>query len=252
MSAPTVQELATEATLIFRGTVLRPGATTMATVPASDSLAVVRVDEVLESPGSLADLTGAEVTVQFSDASPGADSEAIFFTRPWLYGDSVAVIEIGREDVGGRRTEAAGDVQEQVTEVTRDKPDRALRGRLGGAGAVVAGTVINTRAPVPLTGRVTEHDPGLQVAVIAVESVELGELAGPTVEVAFHSSVDVMYFRSPKLQVGKEGIWLLRRAQATGAADVPAEWTCFDPEDELPKAQIGRVRGIVEAIRGDG
>ena len=196
-------------------------------------------------------MTGKEVTIQFSSSPPTQTPlQAIFFTRPWLYGDSIAVLEIGRQDVA---EDQAGDedagTRQEITEVVDRKPDTALQGRLAEAQAVVTGRVINTRPSHGLGQRVTEHDPGLQVAVVAIESVEMGDLSQPTVDVLFAASNDVMWFRSPKLLVGREGIWLLHRGGLSGAAAVPAAaWTCLDPGDELPKDQIDRVRGNVDAI----
>ena len=50
MTALPLQELASQATLIFRGTVERLNATTMSAVPVTENTAVVRVDEVFEAP----------------------------------------------------------------------------------------------------------------------------------------------------------------------------------------------------------
>jgi hypothetical protein len=249
MTELSLQELAAQASLIFRGTVARLNAATMDAVPVTDSIAIVRVDEVLEAPASLANLSGNEITIQFS-ASPPEPTPApmIFFTRPWLYGDSIAVVEIGRREVG--EGEAADRTAREIVDVTGRRPDQALQDRLNQADAVVAGSVINNRPPSGILQRVTEHDPGLQIAVIAVESVELGELPQPTVDVLYASSRDVMWFQSPKLDVGREGIWLLHRGETRGAVAMPAAaWSCLDPLDELPRDQMDRVRGVIQEIR---
>ena len=248
MTELSLQELATQATLVFRGTVEQLGATTMDAVAVAENIAIVRVDEVLEAPESLASLSGTDITIQFR-ASPPTQTpvKMIFFTRPWLYGDSIAVLELGRREIG--EGPAADSLAQEITDVTQRKPDQALQDRLNEADAVVAGRVINNRPPSGISQRVTEHDPGLQIAVVAVESVELGDVPQPTVEVLFASSRDVMWFQSPKLDVGREGIWLLHRGGPPGAVAAPtAAWTCLDPLDELPKEQMSRVRGAIEQI----
>jgi hypothetical protein len=248
MTELSLQELATQAPLVFRGTIEQLGATTMDAVELGENIAIVRVDEVLEAPESLAGLSGQEITIQFS-ASPPAQTpvQMIFFTRPWLYGDSIAVLELGRREVG--EGQAADRIAQEITDVTERKPDQALQDRLNEADAVVAGRVINNLPPSGILQRVTEHDPGLQIAVVAVESVELGDVPQPTVDVLFASSRDVMWFQSPKLYVGREGIWLLHRGGAARAvAASAAAWTCLDPLDELPKEQISRVRVAIEQI----
>jgi hypothetical protein len=240
--------LASQANLVFRGTVEQLSATTMDAVAVAENIAIVRVDEILAAPESLTGLSGQKITIQFS-ASPPAQTPAqmIFFTRPWLYGDSIAVLELGRREVG--EGQAASRIAQEITDVTERKPDQALQDRLNEADAVVAGRVINNLPSGGISQRVTEHDPGLQIAVVAVESVELGDVPQPTVDVLYASSRDVMWFQSPKLDVGREGIWLLHRGGAPGAVAAPAAaWTCLDPLDELPKEQMSRVRGAVEQI----
>jgi hypothetical protein len=98
-----------------------------------------------------------------------------------------------------------------------------------------------------MTPRATEHDPGWQEAVVAIESVELGSFPQPIVSVLFASSMDVMWFQAPKLHVGREGVWLLHRGEAPGLP--AAAWACVHPQDEFPKEQLGRVRELIAAIR---
>ena len=146
MTELSLQELATQATLVFRGTVEQLGATTMDAVAVAENIAIVRVDEVLEAPESLASLSGTDITIQFS-ASPPTQTRVkmIFFTRPWLYGDSIAVLELGRREIG--EGPAADSLAQEITDVTQRKPDQALQDRLNEADAVVAGRVINNRLP---------------------------------------------------------------------------------------------------------
>jgi hypothetical protein len=249
MTAVPLPELAAQATFIFRGTVERLNASTMAPVAVSESTAVVNVDEVIQAPAALGDLTGRQVTIQFGESPPTpAGRQAIFFTRPWLYGDSIAVVEVGRRQIGARATKAEiTGARQEVADVTERKPDQELQRHIGEADGVVAGRVVNTQPAAGMIPRVSEHDPGWQEAVVAVESVEMGDLPQPTVTVLFASSMDVMWFQAPKLHVGSEGVWVLHRGEAAG---VPAAaWACVHPEDELPKEQLGRVRGVIAAIR---
>src|SRR5438067_6103135 len=147
MATQGPDDLVRESRLIFRGTVERLNAATMPAVPVTESTAVVKVDEVLQAPAALGDLTGQEITVQLAGPQPTRTrQQAVFFTNPWLYGDSLAVQEVGRQEVG--RREAGADLarlREQVAEVTGRLPDEALQRRLSEADLVVAGTVLNNR-----------------------------------------------------------------------------------------------------------
>ncbi len=249
MTTLPVHELATRSAFIFRATVQRLNASTLTAISATENEAVVRVDEVFDAPAVLGDLTGKEITIQLAAPAPaGTSKQAIFYARPWLYGESIAVQEVGRTEIGPRVTKAnIADTRREFMAMIEEQSDQPLKARLSEAGAVVVGRVVNTRPATAPSPRVTEHDPGWQEAVIAVESVEMGDSSGQTVDVLFAGSMDVMWFRAPKLQVGREGIWLLRRGGPSGVT--AAAWTCLDPLDELPKEQLSRVRELIATVR---
>ena len=107
-----MDQLIRQSTFIFVGTVQGLNATTMKSVKPSDATAVVRLDKLIEAPGAPPDLAGKSITVQLHQ--PGAlrvGQQATFFTKGWLLGNSMAVIELGHslEAAGGAiRTGAGG------------------------------------------------------------------------------------------------------------------------------------------------
>lgn len=236
--AEGMENLIRHATFVFVGTVTRTNATTMAEVPASDSTAVVRVDEIIEAPGAPPDLVGQEITMQL--ATPGSVKEgqkATFFTKGWLMGESIAVIEVGRS-TGLESSQAREQVQG-----TRDKvATEALQEEINSAEAVVAGTVSAVHASaVPHIG--SEHDPDWYGAEIAIDSVEKGHLAGHTVTVLFPNSDDVMWASAPKFKQGQQGIWLLHRNQ-TKLPGVKDQYTALEPLDFQDRGQLERIRAL--------
>src|SRR5215472_904845 len=93
----TVEELVRRSPLIFRGTIQQLHAATMSVVPVDDATAVVHVERVLDAPSTLADPTGRDITVQLRATDGAAVRQgAIFFTTSWLYGESLAVVEVSR------------------------------------------------------------------------------------------------------------------------------------------------------------
>jgi hypothetical protein len=246
MATPSIEDLARQSRLIFRGTVERLGAATMAAVPITDGTAVVKVDEVFQAPAALGDLTGKEITVQLGEARRAQEGEeGLFFTNPWLYGEGIAVQEVDHRPVGRE----AARVRRSVAAAVDGLPDEALSRRLADAEAVVAGTVHNNRpAAVGAPPRLTEHDPQWWEAMIAVESVEKGTVPQPTVTVLFANSMDVMWFQAPKLRVGQRGVWLLHRAERqTGLAIPTPGYIVLDPLDAHPVAELDRIRRLIGA-----
>ena len=194
---------------IFVGTVQKTNATTMPLVPASDRTAVVRIEEVLTAPKTLADYTGHDVTVQLRDGSSvKAGDRLAFFTNGGMFGASVALVEVGHVEAG-RDTQ---DLRRQIAQAFQEKDDEELRKRIAKASLIVVGKVLRT-GPAKLSERqpVTEHDPQWQEAEVGIEVVQKGLYSARSVSVLFAGSTDMMWFQAPNLKEGQDGIWLLHK-----------------------------------------
>jgi hypothetical protein len=231
---------------IFVGTVQKINASTMLMVPASDRTVVVRVEDVIYTPKTFTNLAGKDVTVQLSEPnSVAAGQRLAFFTNGGLFGDSVALVEVGHRD-------AAKDSQElrrQIAQAQQDKDDNALQRRIASAALVVSGRVLKTGTPKfserqPLT----EHDPQFLEAEIGVDAIEKGQLSARTVSVLFASSLDVMWFSSPKLKEGQEGIFLLHKDTVKWPG-IKDRYLAVDPLDFQPKDQLERIRRLAKVAR---
>lgn len=234
------EELTRTAQFIFRGTIQKVDASNLDIVQADSDTAVVRVDEVLKATPSLGDFTGREITVKLAqpgDATLG--EQAVFFTNGWLYGTTLAVIEVGR--LHGDAALLRG----QVAAAVHQAADEGLRGRLAGAALVVAGRVVETR-PAAVVGEVgegAEHDPQWWEAVVQVDTVFKGKPAGQRVTFFFPASQDVVWVEAPKPAVGSDGIWLLYRDQLPELG-LPG-YTALKPWNLLPRGQAERVRRLL-------
>ncbi len=240
----TEENLTRQATFIFKGTVVKLNATTMSAVRASESTAVVRIDEVIDAPGAPPDLPGKEITVQLREpGSVRAGQQMFFFTKGWLLGNSMAVIEVGRV---AATVEAQG-VSEQIKTTRRKMADEKLQDALATTETVIVGRVINVRpSEIPHIG--SEHDPDWYQATILVESVLKGQLPGREVTLLFPHSDDVMWRDSPKFTEGEQGIWLLHRNQAR-LPGIENRYTVLNPLDFRPREELNRVQRIVKAIQ---
>lgn len=228
-------------------------------VPVTDATAIVKVEEVILAPQVLGDLTGKDITVQLRAPQTGDQGQhAVFFTDPWLYGEGVAVREIGRQELRPQAAEPEGGrLRQQVSTIRERLPDEELRRHLDEVDVVVVGRVVNAR-PLELRGQLptTEHDPQWWEAVLAVEAVEKGDVRGPTVSVVFANSMDVMWARAPKLRVGQDGVWLLHRGSATAqgteayAVPLPSAYVVIHPLDAHPREQADRIRGLIPGTTG--
>jgi hypothetical protein len=243
-----VAALERQSQLVFLGTIQRVGAATEANIPVDDRTAIVRVDRVLRSVKQFQALQGREVTVQLRRESPAEVGEtAVFFTQSWLYGKSIAVVEVGRGEASQEKA-----LSSQMEEAKVKVEDEKLGNRIATAELVVLGTVTRVQpAPEEKGNRpITEHDPDWWEATVAVKSVEKGQLP-PELKVRFAHSMDEMWIDSPKLRKGETAVFLLRQDQQEKG--MPAlrrpGWTALDPLDVQPPARIAQLRALLQAQR---
>lgn len=238
------------AAFAFRGTVEHVGAATEAAIAASDATAVVRVDQVLLAPEALAGFEGQLVTLEMQQAgSVQQGEEAVFFANPWLFGETLALHEVGHQPVDALAT----------IDLAKARADAALRERLDRAELVVIGRVADVRA-LPSSGmagaagpglaRESEHDPHWREAVLAVDNAIKGEPpAGETV-LLFPASEDIAWARAPKFEPGQEGVFVLHRGEdvpglrAVTALAAPA-YIALEPLDVHPPEAAERVAELV-------
>jgi hypothetical protein len=244
--------------LVFSGTVQRENDATMAAVPADAGAAVVRVEHVLKAPEILSGLAGKELTLlPAAGSSVTAGQRAVFFARAWLYGESLAVIEVGRLERAAEKDTAEQDaeldgVRGLIEEADRGVSDEQFQERLRQAEVVVAARVRETH---PLQreqpGPFSEHDPLWWEAVLEVGSVEKGQPSEELLTVLFPSSTDEFWIDSPKLAPGMEAVFVLHRDQTERGFPVlrVPGLTALSPLDVQPREALPRVRATLERMR---
>jgi hypothetical protein len=256
MSTPSLDDPVRSSDVVFNGTVEEAAATTMDAVDATDSTAVVRVDELVRAPSAFEGLVGQRITVLLrSPGSMEAGEQATFFVNAALFGESIAV-----QEVDHTTATAAAELAPQVTDVIDRLRDSEVRERIAGADVVVTGRVAQVRAAPEQTvaampgmpGPVSEHDPRWMEAVLDVDSVLKGTTPQTPVVLMFPASIDVMWVNAPKFHAGQEATWLLHTDQVPEAARAafPSVYTALDPGDVLPKEQTERLRGLIQDLGG--
>jgi hypothetical protein len=236
--------LVQRSTYIFSGTVQKLGAAHMASVPVNDNTAVVKVEHVYTPTDILGDLTNKEVTIQLKeDKTIGPGEQAIFFTNGWIYGDGVALTEVGRLKV-----EDPEKFKKEIAELLKQKEDQKLTERLNRASVVVVAKVKGTRVlKVKRRLPITEHSPDWWEATMQIISVEKGDVRGQDLVMLFPSSKDEVWIDSPRPQSGQEGVWILQKDQQEKGPlkhRLPG-YTALDPLDFQPVDQLEKVRRLL-------
>jgi hypothetical protein len=237
---------AQEASFVFKGTVVKLKAATMTAIPLTDRTAIVRVDEVISAPETLAHYAGQDITVQLGGRKKVTTGEQLlFYTNGLMFGDSLAVQSIDHEPVDKLRAAVATVAGDPVKKLV----ERDVRIRAETSDAVVSGRVVSVRVPSDvvavrasavagaLAQKISEHDPDWRIAEVQIDQVHKGSHEGKTAEVRFPSSDDVMWHYAPKLHAGNEGVFMLHRAEKEkGAAQAAptkdgGEYVCLHPAD---------------------
>jgi hypothetical protein len=251
------------ASFVFQGTVQQLKATTVQQVPVNDRTAIVRVDQVLQAPKELQHYKGQQITVQLGGDKPIKKGQhAVFYTNGWLFGESLAVQSIDHAEPA-----AATQVKERGDDSVAALKSQKLKEHVDDADLVITGRVMSVRVPADepralaeastaVDQRFSEHDPGWQIATVAIDEVHQGEHPGPTVDVRFASSTDVRWFDAPKFHPGQEGHFLLHKQAPEAAVRVEAasadagDYVAIHPTDFQPLEQPGGVKDLAGGPRG--
>jgi hypothetical protein len=239
-----LDRLVQQSTYIFSGAVEKPGAATMESVPVNDNTAIVKISQVYTPADILGDLTGRQVTVQLKQGTPmGTGEKAVFFTNGWIYGKSIAFMEVGRmkEDQGDK-------LKTTVDESLQRKADQQLKARLDRATLVVLAKIVKTDAlklekPLPIS----EHNPDWRQAVLQINSVLKGEHQGQELTIIYPGSGDEAWMASPKPKPEQQGIWILQKDQQEKGGpkfNIPG-YTALDALDFQPMDQVDRVKRLI-------
>jgi hypothetical protein len=241
-----IDDLSRQSTFTFVGTIQELNAATMAEVPVTESTAVVTVDEVLQAPPMFAGRAGTDITVQLSDAQQMQEGQqATFFTTGWIYGEDIAVQEVGHVE---RRVD-----DERAAELAALSPGTpenrmlTLQQRLAKADAVVLGMVSEIKFPegYDTHGLVSEHAPLWREATIQIQTAYKGDIPADqdAVKVIFSASKDVRWHRSPILNVGQKGIFVLNKREIR---ELQREaYAALDPLDYQPSEQRDLIQTLL-------
>ena len=239
-SVSPLEELVSQSTFIFEGTVTKLQAATMSAVPVSDKTIIVKVGEIYHGQEFLGDYRGREITVLVTDSTAlGAGEHATFFAQGWLLGDGIAVQEVGRLE-----RESTMDLRKQIAATRQSISGQDIQERIAGADVVVLGKVSKVKAVAPRRpGPISEHDPHWQEATLEVDTVLQGDPSLRRIPVLFPGTLDVAWVGVPKFKAGQEGIWILVRDRKLKA------YTALDPLDFQAKNQLDQVRTLIKRTK---
>ncbi len=174
--------------------------------------AFIRFDEALRWPEFYDDVSlflGTEIVVQRKIAAPTSPGEQLIILGKVIEFDSFNCCTLVLDEVAHVSPEAVPGFADRLPEFEQFVETHLPYFRLATSAGVVVGRVENVtpEPPLPWLG---EHDPMWHDAAIRVEEVLHGPMSiGETIVARFATSDDAMWYRSPRLTVGQQSLFVL-------------------------------------------
>src|SRR4051794_36092601 len=101
MPDQSLNELLTASNLVFIGMIEQVEASMVPAIRRNERTVVAQVQQVMKGPPSVSPAPGSRITIQLSPDLPPLDpgDQATFFTNGWIYGETLAVTEVGRTPI---------------------------------------------------------------------------------------------------------------------------------------------------------
>jgi hypothetical protein len=216
--SPNATNLASKASVIVRGTIVKTNASDEPLVPASSRTVVIRIREMYAGSEFVGDLKGQTATVILSEQSRAQNGgEMLFFGDPRFAGKVLTIADIGEMPIS---PDAAATQSTQLMSGIQNRRDAPIRARLNIASAVFSGRVEKVTpvemSPSPSLGReqpLGEHDPEFHVAWVRVAKAVSGVKVGALVAVVFPASRDIVWFNVRKPKPGEDVLVIGHRPQ---------------------------------------
>jgi hypothetical protein len=186
-----------KSSIVFKGEIVLLNTSTINWKDPSD-LGVVRVQEIFLGEEEIGNFLNDLVTVKFLSIDKiKKGQEIIVYGNTWIVNEGYAVAETGHEVVGENN-------------LTKDNYKKEIDASMQQA----EGQKIRMKAYE------SEHDPQWMLAEVMIdESLKGNSAKGQKMTIAFPSSQDVMWYKSPRFKEGDKAILFLSR-ENFGFADV--------------------------------
>jgi hypothetical protein len=203
---------------IFKGTVIDPKGGEFKELLGEPGLVTIRVNHIYHASSPDSSSLGKNITLRLRPHEVLRQHERyVFFTRGWLYGESIAVVEVGKMNTFLWKSFV---FFQKVKDFYDNLEKNTLWAKYKSADVVVIGTVRGKASPLPTSGFSGEHDSLPAVIVVEVAKYLKGTPGGRYLKVAFARSRDELYWNSPKLSDGVGGVFFLRKGGLEYPSDV--------------------------------
>lgn len=225
--AASARRFAGESRFVFSGLVEGSRRSSLSILPGGPGTIVTRVEDIHIAAPDLRNQRDRVVTIVVTDEAPDAGDRFVFFTNPIMFGETMAVREVGRISQPDDDEALARLMEKTET----DMADERLRDHVASTEAIVEGRVRSTRNLSTVSADTKgEHDADWWAATIRVARKLKGDV-GAEVDVRFPTSRDRRWFEVPRLREGDEGVFMLHR---DGEEHDGVHLALLHPDDFIP------------------
>jgi len=239
-------KLIKESSMIFKGTLIKKGASNMSVIPANENLAIAKVESGLRVDPGLGDIKGMEITMAMQKPNSLAlNKEAIFFTNAWIHGDGISVTEVAHLEIDDKEN-IIGD-SNNILEVIKRLPETYLKERIQEASLIVSGEIL--RITKVENQRLDRDAPIWAKASVRVEDILKGKVAGNEFDLFFPTSIARRWYNSPRFTIRQRGIFLIQPTTKTyfleqRQADLVI-LTALNPLDFQQESQLELIKNLL-------
>ncbi len=229
------------APFVFIGSVVRSDASTVHTVQADSSTAVVTIEEALRTPSGFTNLNGREVTVRLlAPLEPGV---YVFFADPLAVGEGIAVQERAHLDAS---TESA---RAEVSEAMERGYAARIRPRIDAATVVALG-VVGQVGPLTAVSQQDDDSVAWGTAPLQIEQLLKGARRPGGVVLIGPLAPTRRFPRTPTLRPGRRAVMMLHSPPPEAIELIPARnrrTTFFiaDTDDIQPPGRLEQIARII-------
>lgn len=222
---------------IFQGRIIGEGTVTASERIPGKTTKTVQVENVILSAEGHEDFAGKTVHVVLEEDNAIKEGTSyLFYTKTWLFGNTLTVIANDAQPADN-----LARASKEVREFKLEQQEQTLKKRLDAAEVIIAGKVINVEdLKVEQRDMLSEHYPFWKIATVEVQETIKGELSTQQVRVYFASSIDVHWFKAPKLNREIEGVFVLNRKEQFQKTQ--NNFTITAPDEFYPISELNRIK----------
>ncbi len=191
---------------IFQGRILKGGKLELPVALQGKKSKLVQVENVLLSSEGHENFKGSTIQVVLDiDEKLDPNISYVFYTKTWLFGKTLTVIA---DNV------IEGVEISDVTKQIEDFQDKKIKDKFDLSELIIVGKVENIkRVKAEPRELISEHYPQWEIATLKVREVLKGKYSEKELQIFFSSSVDVHWYKSPKLTLAQQGIFILNKKE---------------------------------------